>query len=282
MSFLKKLIFILVSSHTGWYFLRPFTRLGSLISRMRNEVEAKRKVLAEENLHETFFDTIFHERKVLNGPFKGLQYPSYNSIGSTLYPKLLGSYEKELHEVLKSLSEIEFSEIINIGCGEGYYAIGLSLLLKKGRVLACDTDPDALLLCQKMAALNNVSDRFIFKNEFTALDLKNFEFTKRGLIICDCEGFEKNIFNTANLDNLKQCYLLIETHDFMDIEISGFLIDLFSLTHDIKIIQSLDDIQKAKRYQYEETRSFDLVTRKKLFGERRPAIMEWLYLIPIS
>lgn len=282
MGVIKSLIFFLVGNETSWFFLRPFSRIGSFISRVRNEIEVKRKVQTEEDIHEELFGTIFHERKVLHGPFKGLQYPSYNAIGSVLYPKLIGSYEKELHWIMESLSAIEFSEIINIGSGEGYYAVGLCLKFSKAKIFACDTDPQAMVLCQKMAELNHVTDRIIFKNEIRAADLKEFKFTTRGLIICDCEGFEKSLFDLNNLDNLKACYLLIETHDFLDITITSFLIELFSSTHMITIIKSLDDIEKAKLYQFEETRFFDLVTKKKLFGERRPAIMEWLYLSPKS
>ncbi len=228
MLFFKSLIIFLVGNNASWFFLRPFSKLGSFMDRVRNEIEGRRKVLEEENIHEKLFGTIFHERRVLHGPFKGLQYPSYNAIGSVLYPKLIGSYEKELHGVIESLCAIEFSEIINIGCGEGYYAIGLCHKFSKAKIFACDTDPQAILLCKKMAALNHVTDRIIFNNEFTSADLKNFKFTKRGLIICDCEGFEKNLFNFSNLENLKQCYLLIESHDFIDINITAFLMKLFS------------------------------------------------------
>jgi hypothetical protein len=110
--------------------------------------------------------------------------------------------------------------------------------------------------------------------------LGEFTFTKRGLIICDCEGFEKALFNPSNIQNLKTCYLLIETHDFIDITISGTLIELFSPTHGITVIKSLDDIEKVRVYDYEEARSLSLATKLKLFSERRPAIMEWLYLTP--
>jgi hypothetical protein len=280
MVFLKRLIDVLISNKVGWFFLKPFTRLGSYMSRVRYEIEQSRKTIEEERILEDIFARIFKERRVLHGPFKGLQYPSYNAIGSTLYPKLLGSYERELHEVIDALSGKEFSEIINVGCGEGYYAIGLCLKFPSAKIFACDIDTQAIRLCQQMAALNYVADRMVFHTHFTASDLQNFGFTGKGLIVCDCEGFEKDLFTLSNLGNLKQCHLLIEVHDYIDIDISTSLAKLFSATHTLKIIKSLDDIEKAKLYQYDETAGLDLYTKKKLFGERRPAIMEWFYLTP--
>jgi len=59
---------------------------------------------------------LFKEKKVLNGPFKGMQYPSLNSTGSALFPKLLGSYERELHYEIEDMFNKKFNKIIDIGC----------------------------------------------------------------------------------------------------------------------------------------------------------------------
>lgn len=277
---LKKLLFILVRMDLTWFFLRPFSRLGSFLMWARNEIEHQEKLQLEEVVDERLFGNLFHERKVLNGPFKGLQYPSYKAVGSALYSKLMGSYEKELHGIIESLCEKKFSEIINVGCGEGYYAIGFSRRIKEARIYAFDTDQHAMMLCQQMADLNHAADRIVIGDRLTSSDLKNFSFTKSGLIFCDCEGFEKELFTSSILENLKHCYLVIESHDFKDITISGSLADLFSPTHHVSIIKSVDDIEKAKTYDFPQTKDFDLMTRKKLFAEGRPAVMEWLYLVP--
>lgn len=277
---LKNLIVYLVSSDAGWLFLKPFARLGSFMLRAKNEIEQSRKLLVEQRFHEDLSASAFQERKVLYGPFKGLQYPSYNSIGSALYPKLLGSYERELHATFEELGQYDFSEILNVGCGEGYYAVGLARKFPNSRVFAYDIDPHALHLCQQMVDLNKVTGRVFLKSQMGASDLKRFKFTGTGLIVCDCEGFEMRLFNACNLVNLKQCHLLIEIHDYIDINISSILSKLFLTTHTCRVIKSLDDIEKAKTYDYEETKDMDLATKKKLFGECRPAIMEWFYLVP--
>ena len=129
-----------------------------------------------------------------------------------------------------------------------------------------------------MADLNNVSERVFIESECTSQVLSDFKFTKRGLVICDCEGYEKKLFTPATIKNLTNCDLIIETHDFIDLTISEYIENLFSFTHKITIIKSIDDIIKAKTYSFPETENLDLQTKRKIFSEGRPAIMEWYYL----
>jgi len=44
--------------------------------------------------------------------------------------------------------------------------------------------------------------------------------------------------------------LIIEAHDFIDIEISPKLRSAFAKTHDIQSIKSIDDIERAHTYRY--------------------------------
>jgi hypothetical protein len=59
--------------------------------------------------------------RVSGGPFAGLKL-SERSVGSELLPKLLGTYELELHRVIEEFLSTDYDVLINIGCGEGFYA----------------------------------------------------------------------------------------------------------------------------------------------------------------
>ena len=37
-----------------------------------------------------------------------------------------------------------------------------------------------------------------------------------------------------------------------------------------------------RSYEYDELRGYDRATRRILLAEKRPAIMEWLYLTPLA
>src|SRR5215813_4226420 len=65
--------------------------------------------------------------RVLTGPFKGMivtDQPNWDDGNSTL--KLLGCYEHELWDAIELAITRKPSAVINIGCAEGYYAIGLA------------------------------------------------------------------------------------------------------------------------------------------------------------
>ncbi|MBC8117660.1 MAG: class I SAM-dependent methyltransferase [Candidatus Saccharimonas sp.] len=229
--------------------------------------------LSHQEIHELFADGI-----VRHGPFAGLKYPALASIGSALYPKLLGSYESEIHPWIQEVCDAGYSEIIDVGCAEGYYAVGLARRIPQARVYAYDTDEGARQLCAHCATANHVTDRLSVRAAFTADELPGIPIRQRGLIICDCEGGETQIFTEQTRHQFANWDLLIETHDFMDITISTRLAGLFQDTHQLRTLTSLDDIQKAKTYDYPELSPFDLATRRTILAEYRPTIMEWLFL----
>ena len=267
----KKRIFVnLINNKVIWAIIKPFAKFGYFVFNNRN------KPKPSPNEDEERLNSIFTKKEVLHGPFKGLKYFSMASVGSMLYPKLLGSYERELHAVIDEFAAKNYSQVLDIGCAEGYYAIGFALRSPESTIYAYDTDPVGRELCQKMAALNGVSDRVIMGETCTAEELQHFKFNDNALIICDCEGYEQYLFNEENVQNLKNCDLLIETHDFVNLHISDNLIKLFSQTHNIQVIKSIDDIEKAKTYVYDETKNLTLEDRLKLHRECRPGIMEWL------
>lgn len=217
---------------------------------------------------------------VKHGPFKGMIYPERTAVGSTLAPKLLGSYERELHPVLEKICSNEYSEIVDIGCAEGYYAVGLAKRIQKAKVFAYDTDNKAIYLCEQMAEINNVAERLVTGAFCDARTLRSIPFTRKGLIISDCEGYEKYLFTEEIVPFLAHHDLLIEVHDSIDIEISSILRQRFQNTHLITLIRSIDDIDKAQLYCYEELRGYDLATRRILLAERRSSITKWFYMMP--
>lgn len=228
------------------------------------------------------FISLVSKMTVLNGPFAGMKYPEILSIGSTIYPKILGSYEKELEPLIKLICDDSYTEIVDIGCAEGYYAVGLAMRIKSAKVFAFDINPDAIRLCRAMASLNGVNER-LATGAFCDSDiLANLPLTEKALIISDCEGYEKKLFTKNNVQYLSQHELLIEVHDFIDIDISDHLRNLFKSSHDIQVISSIDDIKKARTYQFTELERYPLNVKKQILREGRPTIMEWFYMKPKS
>ena len=87
----------------------------------------------------------------------------------------------------------------------------------------------------------------------------------------------KENLTPESVANLGQADVLIEVHDFLDITISDHLERLFTPSHDITRVRSVDDLDKAREYDYPETRALSLAERRIVFAEGRPAQMEWLF-----
>lgn len=258
------------------------TRLGSLVVD-GTVVRASNFVwLARNEAIEQAARNVFADQAVLNGIFKGMKYPSMEAHGSQLYPKLLGSYECELEPLFANLLQNNYTEIIDIGCAEGYYAVGLALRAPNAKVYAFDINPRARQQCHEMAALNGVSSRVSVGADINSGLLKSFPFTGKGLVISDCEGFEKHLFDTDVAKALAKCDLIIEAHDFLDLEITPFLKRVFSSTHALTIYQSTDDTQKLRMYDFPELEGLPLHVKRYFLAEIRPSIMNWLHFCPRS
>ena len=78
------------------------------------------------------------------------------TLGSTLLPKLVGSYEYELNEVFEEFKNISSNNIVDICSAEGYYAVGFALNFKFKKIIAFDISKKARSLLKKMAKLNDV------------------------------------------------------------------------------------------------------------------------------
>ncbi|MBN2711100.1 MAG: class I SAM-dependent methyltransferase [Planctomycetes bacterium] len=216
------------------------------------------------------------------GPFAGMKYPEIKSVGSSLVPKIIGSYERELHPLVEKLCGNEYTEIVDIGCAEGYYAVGFAMRIPGAKVYAYDTNDEGIELCRKMAEVNGVAGRLETGSFCDGQTLLSLPLAGRALIVSDCEGYENELFTPELVARLGKHDFLVEVHDFLDIDISAKVRESFEKTHSITIIRSIDDITKAHTYQYDELSAYPLATKRNLLAENRPRIMEWFYFTPLA
>jgi len=273
-SLVKRLVSRAVQNDHVW------TALDSTILRAFHYAELMRRRAKEHSIVSPAIQMLFPNLRIAHGPFQGMKYPRAQSVNSCLFPKLLGSYERELHQILETICNANYTEIVDIGCAEGYYAVGLAMRIPTAKVFAYDTDGTAKAMCEELAELNHVRQRIVIGSFCDVETLHSIPFSGRGLIFSDCEGYEKSLFTPEVVPFLCHHDLLIETHDLADIEISSQIRQRFKNTHAITAVQSIDDIIKAHTYSYEELCDYDLSSRKILLAEDRAVIQEWLYMTP--
>jgi len=176
--------------------------------------------------------------RVLSGPFAGLEYIEH-SIGSSYPPKLLGTYEKELGPVLDEILRTNYQTVVDIGAAEGYYAVGVAWRNRGVRVVAFEAQTDQHALLIDLARRNEVDSRVALHGFCTPTGLKEcLDHCDRALVICDCEGFERELLDASQVTALVRADMLVETHDFLRQGVSAELRGRWSGTHDIVEIAS--------------------------------------------
>jgi glycosyltransferase involved in cell wall biosynthesis len=174
---------------------------------------------------------------ISEGPFKGMRYVE-ESIGSAFYPKLLGTYELELQDLINRLCDEQFDVLLNIGAGEGYYAVGFALRCPQMKIIAAEEDElRRHQLIIDLARKNNVLHRIELIGRcdpYLLLDLLKVHAGKRTLILMDVEGYEAKLLDPSIIPMLKECTILAEIHDGMNSgPIGDELAARFYATHEI-------------------------------------------------
>lgn len=179
---------------------------------------------------------------IWGGPFKGMEYVSQATEGALL-PRLIGTYESELHPHLARLADEGLDCVIDVGCAEGYYAVGLARMMPSVTVHARDINEKALAACRELAGRNGVADRVITGGEFKPQDFEAFA-GRRALVIVDAEGAEVDILQPELSPALAGMNLIVETHNIYRAQARQTLMARFAPTHDIELV-----VQRPKTFE---------------------------------
>ena len=179
--------------------------------------------------------------RILNGPFAGMAYVTQATEGA-LVPRLLGTYESELHPYLAAFAKAGLDAVIDVGCAEGYYAVGIARAMPEVTVYAHDIDERARAACADLAAKNGVAERVVIGGEFKPQDFAAHA-GKRVLVMVDAEGAELDILEPVPA--LAGMNIIVETHDIIRPGARATLMQRFGPTHDIVRVD-----QQAKVLDY--------------------------------
>jgi ribosomal protein L11 methylase PrmA len=154
---------------------------------------------------------------------------------------MIGAYEASLHPVIEEIVAQEYALVIDIGCAEGYYAVGLARRMAQVEVWARDASGKAQEMCRDLAAANGVAERVAVGGVIVHGDFEVC-LARKSLVICDIEGAEADLLDPALAPGLLAADLLVETHEAMSKGIGERIADRFRATHDVQILgRKLDD-----------------------------------------
>jgi len=267
---MKKFLHLLASNNLLWkYIWLPLAKVARHMTWQRSDMEMKR-----------LSRSLGPDYVVAAGPFKGMRYPRFEAVGSSIIGKVLGTYEVEINAWVQKLIATPYEVIVDIGCAEGYYAVGLAMKIPGCTVYAFDTDERARALCSEMAKLNGVADRVHVRGLCTPEELATLVAGKRALVISDCEAGELQVFTPGLIPSLAACDVLIEAHDFIVPGITETMQHRFSSSHTCAAAHSLPPLDRMKLYQSPLIKETDPEVLTWLYNEGRPESMEWLLFTP--
>jgi len=214
--------------------------------------------------------------RVIGGPFRGMNYLS-ESTGSSLTPKLLGTYEMELHPAIEQVLAAPPKLVVDVGSAEGYYAVGLAWRCPKIHVVTFDTFGYARVLARKLARLNNLSSRVTVRARCEPLALAAaLQAEPDALVLSDCEGYELTLLDPAAVPPLGNARILVEMHDFLVNDATVILMKRFESTHNVTRI---DAVPRTLADFPKDVKGPD-AWKLEALNERRPPGMSWLYMVP--
>ena len=222
-------------------------------------------------------------RLVQYGPFKGMRL----SQGSTwtraeLPSMLLGMYEKEVVQALVNLSRRKGGTFVNVGAGDGYFAIGALFSGLFSRTVCFEMSPRSRDVIVDTAELNEVGaslDVFGLADK-SFLDkieaVKEFVF-ENSVFLFDIEGSEIELIDSWTLERMAEATLVIETHStFVAKEEQDRLEVLCHKFHNVSEIKT----EERNPGAYPELVQWSDDERWAVCSEGRPERGRWLVLSP--
>ncbi len=180
--------------------------------------------------------------EILSGPFKGMKYAEEAAVGSSLWPKLLGTYESELQPFIAEITRADYQKIIDVGFAEGYYLVGFGRLFQQAELIGFDCESEAQRLCKANAEINGIEDDRL--KLFGAFDCEQFQQSlgdEKTLVVVDCEGTENDVIDGLDREQLLAADWLIETHDHLVEGTTKRLLKVFEETHVLQEVVTDDD-----------------------------------------
>ena len=217
-------------------------------------------------------------REVLAGPFSGMKYAEEAAVGSSLWPKLLGTYESELRPYFEDvIANGGYRTIVDVGYAEGFYLIGLGRLLDQAELIGFDSDAEAQRLCLANAETNGIEPQRL--KLFGAFDAKTFQqsIDDDALVVVDCEGFENEVLGSLSSHERCRADWLIETHDHLVEGTTSRLAGILRETHEIVEVNTDGDLtSKCKMLPESICQTCDDYVKEALVSEGRQTSQTWI------
>jgi hypothetical protein len=223
--------------------------------------------------------------EILSGPLQGLQLPASKrsswSLSSDHVSMVMGEYESALIEEL--VKNGPYDGLVDIGSSWGLYVFGLPHCgVVKGPVIAFELNEDDQAYINERARAEAMP--VLVRGGATTEEVRSFlssSPSKRGLVICDVEGFEYDLWTEEVVRQSNGWFFAIELHDCSR---DADLLKVFEQTHDSMIISHFQKPLSPKAVSlvnnFRPTLSLRDFTVASLLADGRRSGQQWLFASP--
>ncbi len=213
---------------------------------------------------------------VRQGPFSGVRYVPFLRVN--VPPKLLGTYELELHDIIEEICRSKVDRIINIGAAEGYYTVGFARRRPDVKIICFEMSEQVREDQGRLIRVNAVGDRVTVMGRCDPEDLSAaLEGCSRPLVLCDVEGFELELLDLSRIPSLARAVILVELHEHERSGLTKTIRQRFEPTHDIQVARS-----RPRRHEDLPALVAALTDEEfqQATTEFRVVEQEWFYMVP--
>jgi hypothetical protein len=207
---------------------------------------------------------------VIGGPFDGLRYPREMAQAA----KLVGAYECELHDAFADWIARPPGTIVDVGCGEGYYAVGFAVVCPGTAIVGFDADPAEQARCRRLAEFNGVGERVEVRGACAPGDLA--AFGEDVALLMDCEGAEAELLDPVAAPSLLRWRIVVELHEFAAPGVTDVVRERFDASHRVEVLQP----RARDAAAYPELAFLGRRGAAVALDEHRPPGMAWAILTP--
>ena len=258
--------------------------LNSLINRLVK----KRPLLTPIEHYKNFLNKKIikiSNSKVMSGKYKNTHLENISHWSKFDYaPKLLGLYEEQIQNLIVDIQKKKnLKTLINIGCGDGYHALGLVKNKFFDKSICYEISLEARNILETNIKKNNLYEKFIIRKEANIdeikKDLQKLK-SEETLFLIDIEGTEFTLFKDEDLNFLKKSYLVIEDHNFFikDNELKEKF--YLSLHKFFNVVFIENGPRNPFIIQNDFLEQLNDDSRFLLLSEGRPQKMRWIFLSP--
>jgi hypothetical protein len=173
--------------------------------------------------------------------------------------------------------------VIDVGCAEGFYAVGLARLLQGVRVFAFDVDFISRRQLKKLSYPNRVAGQIQIAGCCSHQEIERLAGGGDALLIADIEGHETVLLDPVACPSLATTRILVELHPAF----GGLLEDTrnelkarFADTHHVDELPSVS--RNAANGRHLLPFGFQAGEIPDLLEEYRGVAQCWLFLSPIG